>query len=414
MYYHIVGESQNSYARYVFLNELLSNQDLQYIDDLINREKEEPLRFNQAHCYLCLLGLKKKIYSGHYGMGANEYMEIYVRFERRLMAYFEKNGYQGEITLHLYGGKQIILIYSPVGDCDVLPDQVAQYAQDCLQLMYQEVFLKDGHFCNQTYFIPEAINCRQLAKGLEELIKLSELHFFLMKPIVLTPQKIEEEKKIPLESDLQELRYQIFSAINQGDALWTKDLLEDLMLNKIKYGFSCYQLQDTLGLLKRYYLQSCSAYDIPLEKDVARCFDYRQYPTIEALTNKLISLFANVIEYINQRAEKYSRLTQEALKIIKTNYFKPEISLSYVASRINVNSSYLSSIFNREVGMNMTKYIAELRIERAKTLLEETDLSLPEIALKVGYHNKRYFTDMFKKRNNCTPSEYRTRLKLKE
>ena len=406
MYYHDVGDTQNSFARFIFLNELLTGQESEYIDTLMLREEEPPFRFDPQNCYLCLLGVKKEVYSAHYDANTNDYMRVYVRFEQAMAGFLEECGYTAEITLLLYGGKQIVMLYSPSGTQAANAGRVAQYAQDCLQAIYRETFLSDSLYCNQTYYCPRPLQRQEIAGVLKELAALSELRFFLMEPIVLSADEIEKRRRVPSDAEIRELRHQIITAITEGNSADFDTLFDSLMLANIKQSFNFYLLQDSLALFKRVYQQACDAYNIPPRENTDQLFDHTSHPSIEALTHSLRGLFFDMIKQISARDKKFSRLVQAALRVINAGFSRPELSLDYVAEHVNVNPSYLSSVFNREVGMNLARYVMGLRVEKAKALIASGTLRVADIALQVGYHNKRYFCEVFKKIEGCTPKEY--------
>ncbi len=408
MYYEVTGDSKNSYTRLVFLNELVSGQNIDYVDNLMTREREHSYEFSRDDCYVCLTGLKKSVYSGKYGVSTNQYMHIYVEFEKKFSEHIKKRGYVGEIFLHLYEDKQIVIIFSKKNSTDILPSQIVQYAQDCLQLIYCEHFLYDGVYCNQIYFCEEPTNLHQIAAELKKLIDLSKLNFFYMEPVVITHRKKVKLQRFNMESDMRELKQSVISAINSGNYDACKNLIEELMLNRIKFSFDFYSLQDTALFLKNFYLECCIAYGINLQDNVDYLFDYSNYEKIETFTEKLVLLFEKIIYTINQKDKRYSQLIQKTIRIINTSFHKSDISVAYLASYVNVSPSYLSSIFNREVEMSVSQYLTELRISKAKQLLEETNMLISDISLSVGYCNKRYFTDVFKKKVGCTPKDYRS------
>lgn len=410
MYYKIVGESQNSYARYIFLNEMVAGQDIDYINNLIIHEKEEPLRFDEENCYICLLGLKKAVYSDNYGLTTNQYMQIYVQFEKQMLELFEKHGLKGEIFLHLYADKQIIIIYSKDSTSTLKSYQIVEYAQDCLQLLYGNNFLDDNVYCNQTYYNEEMINRLNLSSAFKNLLQLSKLNYFYMEPVVITNKLIKKLYKKCNESDIRELKQQISQSISAGNYEKYKVVLDELMLNKIKYSFDFYLLDDIGLFFKQLYLECCSAYGIPINENINYFFDYRKYPKIEIFTKKLSIKFKECVDYVNLREKKYSQLIQKSLRILNTSFYKLDVSASYVASQVNVSPAYLSSVFNREVEMSISQYLTELRIKRAKELLQETSLLISDISLSVGYSNRRYFSQVFKEKVGCTPKQYRDSL----
>jgi two-component system response regulator YesN len=88
-------------------------------------------------------------------------------------------------------------------------------------------------------------------------------------------------------------------------------------------------------------------------------------------------------------------------------YYAEDISLQSVASRINVNSSYLSRVFKQEAGDNFIRFLTKVRIDKAKFFLDSKHLKVYEVAEKVGYLNYTYFSKIFKKVVGVTPEEYR-------
>lgn len=95
-----------------------------------------------------------------------------------------------------------------------------------------------------------------------------------------------------------------------------------------------------------------------------------------------------------------------AVDIIR-QYYAEDITLQSVASQINVNSSYLSRVFKQEKNENFVSYLTRVRIEKAKSYLEDRRLRIYEVADKVGYHNYTYFSKIFKKIVGVSPEEYR-------
>lgn len=82
------------------------------------------------------------------------------------------------------------------------------------------------------------------------------------------------------------------------------------------------------------------------------------------------------------------------------------INLQDVASKINISSNYLSTIFKHITGMSFTDYVTEMKISEAKRLLKESNYKIYEIAQMTGYENAYYFSKVFKKITGITPSEF--------
>lgn len=98
------------------------------------------------------------------------------------------------------------------------------------------------------------------------------------------------------------------------------------------------------------------------------------------------------------------------LEYIKINYMNP-ISIKDLANVVNFSEHYFMKFFKKYMGMTCVDYINEYRLKIATNLLETTDMSIMEIAVKVGVNNISYFNRIFKKKFNLTPKEYRKKLK---
>lgn len=91
---------------------------------------------------------------------------------------------------------------------------------------------------------------------------------------------------------------------------------------------------------------------------------------------------------------------------INQNYNK-QISLVQVANYVGFSSFYLSKLIKETFNINYSAYLTQIRISKAKDLLEKGDLTISEIAYEVGYSEPKYFSNVFRKSEGMSPSEYR-------
>nr|WP_270884858.1 response regulator [Paenibacillus aestuarii] len=84
-----------------------------------------------------------------------------------------------------------------------------------------------------------------------------------------------------------------------------------------------------------------------------------------------------------------------------------DLSLVHLGNVIHFNPSYLSRLFKQECGVNLSDYIEEMRIEKAKELLRRNDLKIADVGSLTGYEAAHSFTRFFKKMTGVTPQEYR-------
>ena len=89
-------------------------------------------------------------------------------------------------------------------------------------------------------------------------------------------------------------------------------------------------------------------------------------------------------------------------------HYAEELTLSSLAERYHVESSYFSRIFRQEMGQNLILYITNRRLEKAKEYMRESRINLAEIAFLVGYDDYTYFSRVFRKHTGMSPREYRS------
>ena len=101
------------------------------------------------------------------------------------------------------------------------------------------------------------------------------------------------------------------------------------------------------------------------------------------------------------------KLIRNVEKYINANYCENGLGLSSIADYFGVTSPYLSGLFKKQRGKNITDFIAECRVKKAKELLVSTDITIAEISDQLGYANEMGITRVFKKLEGITPGVYR-------
>ncbi len=134
---------------------------------------------------------------------------------------------------------------------------------------------------------------------------------------------------------------------------------------------------------------------------------YQQLYGFEEVFDWLIDHCLEIMErYEETQKNQEARPIRLAKQYINENYNKA-ISLENVSSHIGFNPAYFSSMFKKATGQNFMDYVIEIRILNARNLLVQTNQDVAEIAARVGYTDLKYFSRIFKKLTNLTPSEYR-------
>lgn len=179
---------------------------------------------------------------------------------------------------------------------------------------------------------------------------------------------------------------------------------------------------DTLDLLAA----NAGKYKIPFE-EIRQCFFQTAKPLYNLNADELHLQIGLLAENLALRYGAFLRLSAKAvspefvaethkqnyiinqtLTFIHENYMHP-LSLKILAGNCYCSSPYLSALFKERVGNTLTHYIGRFRIEKAKELLDITNISITEIGYQCGFNNPNYFARIFKKYTELTPGDYRRR-----
>lgn len=208
---------------------------------------------------------------------------------------------------------------------------------------------------------------------------------------------------------------------------FSQDMIEELssQIQKIYKAIDTYQIQDTFMLFEEFismirhnkvpvaeviqYFQSIVIYystknqvdDLELYEVIHQLADDTSFQEKISIVRKIIAAARTT-----QREKVYSPAVQDILSHVEDSYDE-DISLKQLSEDLHINVMYLGQLFKKEVGMSLSKYLNNYRIEQAKKLLTETNLAVAEIGFKVGYQNQAYFYRVFKSSENKSPKEYR-------
>ncbi|MDO7906059.1 PocR ligand-binding domain-containing protein [Paenibacillus sp. JX-17] len=121
------------------------------------------------------------------------------------------------------------------------------------------------------------------------------------------------------------------------------------------------------------------------------------------MTNAIADAYLN-----NSKAESQcsNPVLQPAFEYIHAHKSE-NISLKQMAELCHISPSYFSRLFAKETGENFSAYLARLKIQWAKQLLEVTDMPVSQISDELGFNESGYFIKIFKKFENITPALYR-------
>lgn len=121
----------------------------------------------------------------------------------------------------------------------------------------------------------------------------------------------------------------------------------------------------------------------------------------------------NILTLLETYESEYQNSTIQVSKIkdiIEKEYSSPDFSISTLADTFHVSIAYMSYLFKKSFDINFSDYLWNLRMERSKELLRNSDMNIDQISVQVGYLNTSSFRRKFKQETGLTPSQYRDQL----
>jgi two-component system, response regulator YesN len=134
----------------------------------------------------------------------------------------------------------------------------------------------------------------------------------------------------------------------------------------------------------------------------------QDFDTLEIRNNKLKEIFLQIQKELeNRKSEKQDQTIIKINQLIDRGFEDPNFSLDLLADSIGMSTAHMCRVYKQYTGNTIIDILGEKRMDQARKLLIDTNLSINEIAEKVGYINASYFYRVFKKANGVTPNEYR-------
>lgn len=131
------------------------------------------------------------------------------------------------------------------------------------------------------------------------------------------------------------------------------------------------------------------------------------FTSIEAIASWLSRVIVKFSELVfDMREIKHADAIQGAMQFVREN-FQNKISLDEAALHVNLSPSYLSKLFKKELNQNFNAYLNQVRVEKSKNYLLNTEIPLIDIAGMCGFEDQSYFSKVFKKFSGSSPGKFR-------
>lgn len=371
-------------------------------------KKKKMSSFDTDRYHVLIAGLNRKVYRAFFGMDAFSYTDHFREAEQEISALLDAQNVSFITAMLLYDhSKRFAMVFStPPG---VSAQDVAGIVSSCFNRLYARIFdMSNTPYRNYTVLSEEIHGYENLHRTFKEIDALSRQQFFDMQSMIMTPALLSSLQKPADREQIHEDLMQMYISMRAGDIPEVIRRYHTVM-DMIKSARDFDLLRDALSSMRTALdgvLRSRGMETDPGDRDI---FSVSGHATFELLADTIERRLVSCIQSLEDTAPK-SALIQEAVRYIRHHYAE-DISVADIAEHIGMSASWLTKRFKQECGCSIVSYLLDVRIERAKALLAETDMLILEVACAVGFDNSRYFISVFKKAVGLTPKAYRDELK---
>ena len=244
----------------------------------------------------------------------------------------------------------------------------------------------------------------QLGERCQELELLMENRFYgLESRVYMAENEAERAQDVQLDDDT--LMKQIRQDIRTKDILSLRGHCSRLFQNYGKNtGFSQIYVKFMFSsLLKLLYEAIPEKSGKELDDEMELLYHAADLKEIQKILEKNIGLLERSV----QGSVPGSHREVEEVKRYIYGHYGEELSIELLAEQVYMAPSYLSTVFKKETGQNLSKFIKACRMEKAREMLEDTHEKIVGISEKVGYPNVSYFCQSFREYFGVSPQKYR-------
>jgi len=255
--------------------------------------------------------------------------------------------------------------------------------------------------------------------SVKKLQKQSESYQEALSVIRNSKSRVAHVKDLPIGCEYAEdypieIEKALFEEIEKGNVEETKvkaNIFFDWMITHYPDCMMDIQLKVLEFILfaeQKAFLSGGMTYYFRYRKDYLKILmEMKDYSGLKKwFIDKLMEACRNIN---TKKEEQASGIIAKAKAYINENYHR-DISLEEVSRSVDISSYYFSKLFKEETGENFIEYLTSVRIEKAKALLHNKDISIKSICIETGYSDPNYFSRIFKKQVGITPTEFRERI----
>ncbi|MCP1181907.1 helix-turn-helix domain-containing protein [Paenibacillus sp. 1781tsa1] len=190
----------------------------------------------------------------------------------------------------------------------------------------------------------------------------------------------------------------------QGSVMAIQELVATIKEGPYSAEYSRIILLKTVSIyaecIHQVRLQPAEASSLNLYKQFSLFYNINRY------SEWMIHLVTEFVMHMEKRSEVRSVDTISAVKAYIHEHLSGDLTLDHVSEQVFISPKYLSKLFKEETGIVYSEYVTNQRMERARELMTQREITVEQVASTVGYRTPAYFIKKFKEIHGCTPKNF--------
>ena len=225
-------------------------------------------------------------------------------------------------------------------------------------------------------------------------------------------QREEGFRRIPISSE-----YEKYNAVSSGNVERVKEnfikikenyyngkgVLSDDPVKNVRYHFII-----STAIISRVCIENGMSHDLAYTLSDIYIRRADKCESIEKIIDMIGEMHMDYAERMRE-LKKENVISIHIRKCIDYIYdnLQEKLTLRSMAEYLQIDPTYLSKLFSKEVGISFREFIINARVGAAKNMLAYSDFSFSEVSLSLGFSSQSAFTDTFKRLTGMTPGKYR-------
>lgn len=283
------------------------------------------------------------------------------------------------------------------------------------------IFLELTNYFIDTFKVPCVItygtnktSLLEVSASYDEADILQNYKFFFPEKKLLHDTNLIK-RELSKESIMDDIILEFEEALNGRDLLRLEKELDTIIKSILNENYATQVCFDKLVQLRNLlynYMKNMQFIPSVYKKDVV-LDTFSNAENIYEFKTIIVNYALQTFQFLSNKSKNKTLDIIEEVKRYVNEHLSEDICLDILAEKVNISPKYLSKIFKEISGTSFVTFVTNQRMEKAKELLQNTDINIQDISIMIGYNSSAYFIKQFKITYGYTPNDFRSKYSKK-